>query len=364
MTDESTMPPHKQHTVAVVPGDGIGPEITKATLEVLRATGCDLAFTFVEAGAAAVAAHGDPLPDRTLEVLRDADAVLKAPLSAPKGTGRIVRRRGGRDVTYPSINNALRRELDLFVNIRPVHAFPGVPARAPEMDIVIMREISEGIYSGLEHRIGDVAAEAVKLTTVAATERLARYAFSWARARGRGVTLGHKANVLNLTDGLMLEVTTAIAEAEYPDVAFNDMMVDAVGLTLAKSPEQLDVVILDNQYGDILSDVAGGLAGGIGIAPGANIGAAGAMFEAAHGAAPDIAGKGIANPMGLILSGAMLLDHLGEAQAAASIERAVADVLADGEVRPPDLGGSVGTAVVGRAVAERVGELVSRELTS
>lgn len=330
-------------TIAVVPGDGIGPEITDAALTVLRAAGPGLDYVFAEAGAAAVRSCGDPLPEPTLEILRGADAVLKAPLVAPKGTGRITKRRDGRDVVYPSVNNALRRELELFVNVRPVRAFPGVAARAPEIDVVIMREITEGLYAGIEHRIGDLAAEAVKLVTDAATRRLARYSFAWARAKSRRrVTLGHKANVLNLADGLMLAATTAVAE-ENPDVPFDDMMVDAVGLCLAKSPELLDVIILDNQYGDILSDVCGGLAGGIGLAPGANIGGDHAMFEAAHGAAPDIAGTGQANPIGLILSAAMLLDHLGLASAAATVERAVADVLVDERLRPPDLGGAATT---------------------
>ena len=347
-------------TVAVVPGDGIGPEITDAALTVLRATGLNLDFVFADAGAAAVHTHGEPLPEQTLEILRDADAVLKAPLVAPKGTGRITKRRDGRDVVYPSVNNALRRELKLFVNVRPVRAFPRVPARGPEIDVVIMREITEGLYSGIEHRIGDLAAEAVKLVTAAATRRLAHYTFMWARAKSRcRVTLGHKANVLNLTDGLMLAVTTEVAR-ENPDIAFDDMMVDAVGLTLAKSPELLDVIILDNQYGDILSDVCGGLAGGIGLAPGANIGDDHAMFEAAHGAAPDIAGTGMANPIGLILSAGMLLDHLNDAPAAAAVEQAVADVLSDGNLRPPDLGGSAKTATVGDAVAARVTELLRR----
>jgi len=347
-------------TVAVVPGDGIGPEITDAALNVLRATGVGLDLVFADAGAAAVQRQGEPLPEQTLEILRDAAAVLKAPLVAPKGTGRITKQRDGRDIVYPSVNNALRRELGLFVNVRPVRAFPGVPARAPEIDVVIMREITEGLYAGIEHRIGDVAAEAVKLVTAEASRRIARYTFAWARAKSRRrVTLGHKANVLNLTDGLMLAAIAAVAK-ENPDIAFDDMMVDAVGLSLAKSPELLDVIILDNQYGDILSDVCGGLAGGIGLAPGANIGDDHAMFEAAHGAAPDIAGKGTANPIALILSAGMLLDHLGETAAAAAVEQAVSDALSDADLRTPDLGGSAKTATVGDAVAVRVAELLKR----
>jgi isocitrate dehydrogenase (NAD+) len=348
------------HTVAVVSGDGIGPEITDAALTVLRATGVELDFVYADAGAAAVDRWGEPLPDQTLEILRDADAILKAPLLAPKGTGRITKHRDGREVVYPSVNNALRRELELFVNVRPVRAFPGVPARAPQIDVVIMREVTEGLYSGIEHTIGDSAAVAVKVVTAAACRRLARYSFAWARAKSRRrVTLGHKANVLNLSDGLMLSTTAAVAQ-ENPDIEFGDMMVDAVGLCLAKSPELLDVIILDNQYGDILSDVCGGLAGGIGLAPGANIGERHAMFEAAHGAAPDIAGTGSANPVALILSAGMLLDHLEETAAAEAVEQAVGDVLAVEDTRTPDLGGSADTASVGKAVAARVAELMGR----
>lgn len=342
--------------VALIPGDGVGPEISAAARLVLDATGVAIDWQMVEAGQAAVAHHGEPLPDVTVETIKHLGVVLKGPLIAPKGTGRIHKQRDGQEVIYPSVNNALRRELGLFVNVRPLKSYPGLSRRVESLDIVIMREVSEGIYSGVEYRVGDDTAEAVKRVTRRATERVARYSFDYARQHSRRlVTLGHKANVLNLTDGLMLKVTGEVA-LEYPDIVFDDMMIDALGMTLVRDPSVLDVLILDNQYGDILSDVGAGLVGSLGLAPGANYGERVAMFEAAHGAAPDIAGQGVVNPVAFILSAALMLHHLGEAAAATRIEWAVAEVLGEGEGLTRDVGGTASTQQLAERIAARVAQ--------
>lgn len=345
-------------TIALIPGDGIGPEITEATLLVLEATGISLSWERLEAGQAAIDRYGEPLPERTIEAAKELGVVLKGPLLAPKGTGRITKQRQGREIVYPSVNNALRRELELFVNVRPLRGYRGI-SMIDALDVVIMREVSEGIYSGIEHKIGNYAAEAVKLVTRPATEQLVHFSFEYARRHGRKhVTLGHKANVLNLTDGLMLEVAQEVARG-HPDIRFDDMMVDALGMNLTRHPHKLDVLILDNQYGDILSDVGAGLVGSLGLAPGANYGEEVAMFEAAHGAAPDIAGQHIVNPIAFILSATMMLTHLGETAAASRVEQAVADVLQEGESLTPDLGGSASTLQLAERIADHVGRYTS-----
>jgi isocitrate dehydrogenase (NAD+) len=340
----------REHQVVCIPGDGIGPEISQAAVAVLNASGVRLRWREAVAGDAARQRGGHPLPAETLAAVREAGVALKGPLLAPKQTGRVTIRRAEGDETYPSVNNALRRELEVFANVRPVRSFEGIATPFPALDLVIMREVTEDTYIGWEEMKGPDEAWAIKRITRQASERIFRFAFDYARRTGRRtVTAGHKANVLNLTDGLFLQCGRDVA-ATYPDIAFDDCMVDALCVRLVKQPETLDVLVLPNQYGDILSDLCGGLAGSLGLAPGANIGRAVSFFEASHGAAPDIAGRGVANPIALILSGAMLLGHLGEADAERRVWAAVGRVLKEGRWLTPDLGGRARTADVTRAI--------------
>ncbi len=340
----------RTHDVALIRGDGIGPEISEAAVAVLEATGVRIAWREAEAGEAARQHHGHPLPDGTLGVIRETGVALKGPLIAPKQTGQVTIRHPDGEATYPSVNNALRRELGVFVNVRPVRTFQGVATPFPAMDLVIMREITEDTYLGWEQMKGPDEAWAIKRISRKACDRLFRFSFDYARRLGRRrVTAGHKANVLNLTDGLFLQCGRDVA-ARYPEISFDDCMVDALCVRLVKQPEQVDVLVLPNQYGDILSDLAGALAGSVGLAPGANIGREISFFEASHGAAPDIAGRGVADPIALILSGAMLLGHLGETDAEARVWQAVARVLQEGRCLTPDLGGRASTRDVTRAI--------------
>ncbi|MBI4736881.1 MAG: isocitrate/isopropylmalate dehydrogenase family protein [candidate division NC10 bacterium] len=316
----------REYEVALILGDGIGPEISGAAVAVLEATGVSIRWREFAAGEAARQRHGHPLPAATLAAVRTIGVALKGPLLAPTQTGRLVVRHGDADVTYPSVNNALRRELEVFANVRPIRSFPGVPTPFSSLDVVIVREVTEDTYIGWEEMKGPDEAWAIKRITRQASERIFRFAFEYARARGRRkVTAGHKANVLNLTDGLFLESGRNVA-ARFPDLAFDDCMIDALCLRLV-----------------------------LGLAPGANIGARVAFFEAAHGAAPDIVGQGIANPIALILSGAMLLGHLGEAAAERRIWEAVARVLREGRHLTPDLGGHARTTDVTRAIIAALG---------
>ncbi len=346
----------RSHDVVLISGDGIGPEITEATVTVLAATGVWIAWGEHPAGEVARARVGEPLPAATLAAVRAAGAALKGPLLAPRQSGGLtVRRDDGTEAAYPSVNNALRRELDLYANVRPIRGFPGVgEARGSGagLDVVIIREITEDVYIGWEEMAGPDEARAIKRITRGASERIFHYAFEYARRHGRRrVTAGHKANVLHLTDGLFLEAGRAVAPG-FPTVPFDDVMVDALCFGLVRTPERFDVLVLPNQYGDILSDLCAGLAGSLGLAPGANIGTDTAVFEATHGAAPDIAGRGIANPIALVLSGAMLLAHLGEAVAADRVRAAVARTLQAGRWLTPDLGGTARTADVTRALVD------------
>ena len=343
--------------IGVLKGNGIGPEITTATLQVLESTGLPLNWVHIPIAEEAIAAYGHPLAPEVVRMLRDVKVSLKAPLIVNKGQGRITCiQEDGSEMTYPSLNNAIRRELRLFVNPRRVRGFPGISGAYEAMDVVIMREVTEDVYIGWEHKIGDVAAQAIKLTTREAAERVARYSFEFARAQGRKrVSCLHKANVLNYTDGLFLRCCQKIA-LEYPDIAFDDMMIDAACYTIVKQPLRFDVVVTPNQYGDILSDLGAGLIGSLGIAPGSNIGELASVFEASHGAAPDIAGQGIANPVALILSGAELLAHLGHHREAHAVTEAARDTLGAGGIRTPDLGGTATTTQVADAISARVQE--------
>ncbi|GAA4340223.1 isocitrate/isopropylmalate dehydrogenase family protein [Pigmentiphaga soli] len=341
--------------VGVLKGNGIGPEITSAVLQVLEATGLPLEWVHIPIADEAVERYGHPLPRQVVDALREVKVALKAPLIVNKGEGRLsCVQEDGSEVTYPSLNNAIRRELKLFVNPRPLRGIPGISGRYENLDVVVMREVTEDVYVGWEHRIGDVAAQAIKLTTREAAVRVARYSFDYARRNGRRkVSCLHKANVLNYTDGLFLRCCAEVAR-EYPDIEFDDYMIDAACYLIIKEPQRFDVVVTPNQYGDILSDLGAGLVGSLGLAPGANIGEVASVFEASHGAAPDIAGKGIANPVALLLSGALLLQHAGHGREAASVVRATRAVLGEGKVLTRDLGGTANTLALAGAIADRV----------
>jgi isocitrate dehydrogenase (NAD+) len=332
------------HKAAIICGDGIGPEISEATVRVIEASGARVSWEEVAVGQRARVELGAELPWDSLEKIRRLKVALKAPLIAERQSGGVRVEGGGGVRRYPSINNGLRRELGSYANLRPIRGWAGVSGPYQKLDVVIVRELTEDLYIGLERKIDDDTAEAIKRITREGSRRVAAFACEYARRAGRRkVTAVHKANVLHLTDGLFLETVRATA-AEYPDLEVDDQMVDAACYHLIKHPEKFDVLVLPNQYGDILSDVLAGLVGSLGLAPGANIGPEVAFFEAAHGAAPDIAGRGVANPIGLILSGALLLDHVGEGEAAERVRRGVASVLSRQSSLTPDLGGSSSTA--------------------
>ncbi|HSR43586.1 MAG TPA: isocitrate/isopropylmalate family dehydrogenase [Longimicrobiales bacterium] len=331
-------------TITVIPGDGIGPEVTGAVLDVLRAAGADLEFEEKLAGVAALEEVRDPLPDDTLQSIERNGVVLKGPLTTPLGSG------------FRSINVAIRKHFDLYANVRPAKTIlPG--GRYDDIDLVLIRENTEGLYVGVEHYIGmegdpKAAAESVMIITRFGAERIVRFAFDFARRNGREkVTFAHKANILKYTQGLFLEVGREVA-AEYPDVAWEDRIIDATAMALVLDPHQFDVMVMENMFGDILSDLQAGLIGGLGFAPAGNIGQDHAMFEAVHGSAPDIAGKGVANPTGLLLSACMLLDHVEQAEKAERIREALRSVIVSGTARTRDMGGEAGTETFTRALVE------------
>ena len=356
------------HRVAIIPGDGIGPEVAAAARLVLDAADVGIEWIEEQAGIAAFEAVGELLPQETLDAIRESRVALKGPISTPVGTG------------FRSVNVALRQNLDLFGAVRPARALPGVPIRHPGVDLVVIRENTEDLYQGIEFERGSLEAAAlrdelralggfvlredagitVKPISVSGTRRIVRFAFEYAKANGRRkVTVGHKANVMRYSDGLFLKT----AEQEDPiargDVGLEAIQIDHLTNRLARDPGNFDVLLLPNLYGDILSDLCAGLVGGLGLIPGANIGWEYAVFEPVHGSAPDIAGRGLANPIAMILSGAMLLRHVGEQTAAGDVERAVDLVLGDRRVRTPDLGGTSTTMEVGEAVALQVADPTS-----
>jgi len=342
------------HTAAIIRGDGIGPAICEATQRVIERAGVNVHWEEAPMGIEGRRRFGADVPAQSLDTVRRLGVALKGPMLAERCSGGIVVESNGAVRRYPSINNGIRRELGAYVNLRPIQGWEGVSGRYRELDIVMVREATEDTYAGIERRVDDDTAEAVKLITRGASLRAARFACDYAMRHGRKrITAVHKANVLHLTDGLFLECVRSLA-ADYPELVFDDRMVDAACYLLVKSPAQFDVLVLPNQYGDILSDLAAGLVGSLGLAPGANIGPDTAVFEAAHGAAPDIAGEGIGNPIGLILSGAMLLDHLGETEAAEHIRRGVATVLRETRSLTPDLGGNGTTRTLTDAICTAI----------
>jgi isocitrate dehydrogenase (NAD+) len=330
------------YTVTLIPGDGIGPEVSAAAVRVLTATGVAFEFETENAGAEAMGRGGVALPPRVLESIRRNKLALKGPTGTPVGTG------------HRSVNVELRKTLDLYANVRPVRTLPGVKSRYDNVDLVIFRENTEDLYSGLEHIVVPGVVESIKIITEKASTRIAKYAFAYARSHGRKrVTAVHKANIMKLSDGLFLDCCRKVAEG-YEDITYDEMIVDNCCMQLVLDPTRFDSLLLENLYGDIVSDLCAGFIGGLGMAPGANIGETTAVFEAVHGTAPDIAGKNKANPMALILSSAMLLDHIGENEAAARVREAVNEVLREGKKLTGDLGGTAGTTEVAEAIATRV----------
>jgi isocitrate dehydrogenase (NAD+) len=330
------------HTATLIPGDGIGPEVTAAAVRVLQATGVDFRWESENAGAQALAAEGTALPERVLASIRRNRIALKGPTGTPVGSG------------HRSVNVELRRTLELFANLRPVSSLPGVESRFEGVDLVVVRENTEDLYSGLEHVVVPGVVESIKIITEKASTRVARFGFAWARAHERRkITAVHKANIMKLSDGLFLECCRGVS-AEYDDIEYEELIVDNTAMQLVLDPSRFDVLLLPNLYGDIVSDLCAGLTGGLGMAPGANIGESCAIFEAVHGSAPDIAGRNLANPMALILSSALMLEHVGEAEAARRVRTALRSVLAEGKTRTPDLGGRAGTTEVAEAIAARV----------
>jgi isocitrate dehydrogenase (NAD+) len=334
------------YDVTLIPGDGIGPEITAQTVKVLKATGLHFNWDEELAGVAAVDATGTPLPDATIESIRKNTLALKGPLTTPVGTG------------FRSVNVGLRKEFELFANIRPARTIiPG--GRFENVDIVLVRENLEGLYVGVEHfiAIGDdprAVGESMAIVTRRGCERIIRYAFEYAVKHGRRkVTIVHKANILKMVSGLFLEVGRAIAKEYEGRVESNDMIVDNTAMQLVMRPEQFDVMVTTNMFGDILSDEVSGLVGGLGLAPGANIGTKAAIFEAVHGSAPDIAGKGVANPSAQMLAAAMMLDHIGELDRAQKLRDAIFTTIVRDGIRTRDLGGTASTEEFGSAVAKR-----------
>ena len=322
-------------TITVIPGDGIGPEVTDATLTVLKAAGADLEYDMQQAGLIALQEQRNPLPQSTLDSAEEHRIMLKGPLTTPSGSG------------FRSINVEMRKAFDLYSNVRPVRTLvPG--GRYEDIDLVLIRENTEGLYVGVEHYIGmhgdpRAAAESVMIITRFGAERICRCAFEYARANGRKkVTLAHKANILKYTQGLFLDVGREVAK-EYPDIEFEDRIIDATAMLLVLDPYQFDVLVMENMFGDILSDLMAGLVGGLGFAPAGNIGTDAAMFEAVHGSAPDIAGQGVANPTGLLMSACMLLDHVEQEDVATRVRAAVDHVIMGETHRTVDMGGNAGT---------------------
>ena len=332
-----------KHTITLIPGDGIGPEVSGAVVKILETAGLDVEWESFAAGVSAVEAYGETLPKPLLESVRRNKVALKGPVTTPVGGG------------FTSVNVGLRKALDLYANLRPVWNIPSVPSRYQGVDLVIVRENTEDLYSGLEHEVVPGVVESLKIITRDASTRIARFAFEHARRNGRTrITAVHKANIMKMSDGLFLESVRAVA-AEYPDITSDERIVDAACMHLVMNPTQFDVLLLPNLYGDIVSDLCAGLVGGLGVVPAANLGTGIGVFEAVHGSAPDIAGKSIANPTALLLSALLMLRHIGEGAIADRIMTSLSAVLAEGKVRTRDLGGQSSTIEFTDAICRKLG---------
>jgi isocitrate dehydrogenase (NAD+) len=330
------------YTITLIPGDGIGPEVTGAVVKILETAGLDAEWESYPAGVLAVEQYGATLPAELLESIRRNKVALKGPVTTPVGGG------------FTSVNVGLRKALELYANLRPVWNIPSIPSRYQNVDLVIVRENTEDLYSGLEHEVVPGVVESLKIITDLASTRVARFAFEYARKHGRKrVTTVHKANIMKMSDGLFLECVRKVA-AEYPEILSDDRIVDAACMHLVMNPSQFDLMLMPNLYGDIVSDLCAGLVGGLGVVPAANLGNEIGVFEAVHGSAPDIAGKSIANPTALLLSALLMLRHLNENAMADRIMKALGDVLAEGKIRTRDLGGHASTIQFADAICRRV----------
>lgn len=333
-----------KHTITLIPGDGIGPEVTSATVKVIEASGVEVEWETHYAGAQALEKFGETLPQSLLDSIVKNKVALKGPITTPIGKG------------FTSVNVGLRRALDLYANLRPIRALPNIPCRNPGLNLVVVRENTEGLYSGIEHVVVPGVVESLKIITEKASTRIAKYAFELARRDGRKkITVVHKANIMKLSDGLFLECYHKVAP-DYPEIETEEKIVDNVCMQLVMRPEQFDVMLLENLYGDIVSDLCAGLVGGLGLVPGANIGEKGAVFEAVHGSAPDIAGQGVANPTALLQSGVLMLRHIGEREAADRVENALLKVFEEGRVRTRDIGGDAKTDDFANAIIAKMNE--------
>ncbi|MCE9564788.1 MAG: isocitrate/isopropylmalate dehydrogenase family protein [Planctomycetes bacterium] len=329
--------------IVLIEGDGIGPEVTQAACRVIAAAGVKIDWVKAAAGIPAAEQHGEPLPEETLEMIRRYRVALKGPCTTPVGKG------------YRSINVRLRQGLDLFASVRPVKTLPGVKTPYEKVDLIVVRENTEGLYAGLEHQVVPGVVESVRLITRPAAERIVKFAFELARHGGRRmVTFCHKADVMRLSDGLFLECARSVAD-DYPFIQFEEKPIDNVCLELAADPAEFDVLVMENLFGDVISDLAAGLVGGLGVVPGANYGSRYAVFEAVHGSAPDIAGKGLANPIAVIRSAALMLEYVGHRGAAVKIEQSVATTLQNGVGLTRDLGGDGNTATITEQIIKNLG---------
>jgi isocitrate dehydrogenase (NAD+) len=320
-----------KHKITLMPGDGIGPEVTGATVTIIHAAGVEIEWESFVVGAEALSRYGDPLPQNLIDSIKRNKVALKGPVTTPVGTG------------FVSSNVRLRKALDLYANLRPIHSLEGVKTRYEDIDLIVVRENTEDLYSGLEHEVVPGVVESLKIITDKASRRIAKFAFEYSRREGRKkVTAIHKANIMKLSDGLFLNCFREVSK-DYPEIEADDLIVDNACMQLVVDPNQFDVLLLENLYGDIISDLGAGLVGGLGVVPGANIGEEIAVFEAVHGSAPSIAGRGVANPTALIQSSVLMLRHIGEREAADRIESSLRKVLAEGAVLTRDLGGHAST---------------------
>ena len=330
-------------TITLIPGDGIGPEVTAATVRVLDAAGAGLEYESHLAGTEALERYGDPLPAEVVDSIRRNKVALKGPVTTPVGKG------------FASVNVQLRKRLDLYANLRPAHSLPGVPGRYQDIDLIVVRENTEGLYSGLEHEVVPGVVESLKIITERASTRIARFAFEYARRQGRKrVTAVHKANIMKLADGLFLRCFHEVAK-EYPEIEADERIIDALCMQLVMYPERFDVLVLENLYGDIVSDLCAGLVGGLGVVPGANLGHDLAVFEAVHGSAPDIAGQNLANPLALLRSAILMLRYLGKEEVAERVRAALYKVVVEQQIRTRDLRGSASTSEFTDAIVRVLG---------
>ena len=331
-----------KHNITLIPGDGIGPEIIAATVRIIEAAGVDVEWETHIIGAQALEKFGETLPAAATDSIKKNKVALKGPLMTPIGKG------------FTSVNVGLRKTLDLYANVRPIRALPNIPCKYPNLDLVIVRENTEDLYAGLEHTVVPGVVESIKIITAKASTRISRYAFEFAKRENRKkVTAVHKANIMKLSDGLFLECFYNVAK-DFPEIEADDKIIDNCCMQLVMNPQQFDVMVMENLYGDIVSDLCAGLIGGLGLAPGANIGEIGAVFEAVHGSAPDIAGQGVANPTAILMSAILMLKHIGERDAAERTEKAMLEVFAEGTTITKDLGGTAKTAEFANAIIDKL----------